>query len=132
MCPPRKARDARDARGPERGQATVELALVLPLFVVLLVLVLQVALIGRDEIVAVHAARDAAWEATLTADPARIAAAAERTLPGARVRVVRRGGVGVPVEVEVTYVTHVSVPLLGLVVPDLTLHATAVMRVERP
>jgi len=132
MPSPRQARDARSRARPEHGQATVEFALVLPLFVVLIALVLQVAFVARDEIVAVHAARDAVREATLTGDPARIAAAATRTLPGARVRVVRRGAVGEPVEVEVTYVARVNVPLLGFVVPDLTLHAHAVMRVERP
>ena len=126
------ARDARGSARPERGQSTVEFALVLPLFVVLLVLVLQVAFVARDDIVAVHAARDAAREATLTSDAVRITAAAQRTLPGAHVELVRRGAVGEPVEVEVTYVTHVSVPLLGFVVPDLTLHAHAVMQVERP
>ena len=132
MGSPGQARDARASVRPEHGQATVEFALVLPLFVVLIALVLQVAFVARDEIVAVHAAREAAREATLTGDLGHITAAAQRTLPGAHVRVLHRGAVGEPVEVEVTYVARVNVPLLGFVVPDLTLNAHAVMRVERP
>jgi hypothetical protein len=116
----------------ERGQATVELALVLPLVLALLVLVFQVALVARDEILVVHVARDAAREATVTRDPGRVSAAAVRNLPGATVRVVRRGEVGEPVEVAVTYVSRTNLPLIGALLPDLTLHADSVMRVERP
>jgi Flp pilus assembly protein TadG len=125
-------RDARvSARPDTAGQSTVEFALVLPLFFGLLVLVFQVALVGRDEILVVHAARAAAREASVTADPARIDAAATRSLPGAVVRVARRGRVGEPVEVDVTYTSETDLPIVGSMLPDLTLHARAVMRVER-
>ena len=123
----------RDAsRRGEQGQATVELALVLPLIFGMLVLLFQVAVVARDEIVVVHAARDAAREATVSRDPGLIAAAARRNLPGATVRVVRRGRVGEPVEVTITYVSHTDLPLVGAIVPDLTLHSASVMSVERP
>jgi hypothetical protein len=114
------------------GQATVELALVLPLIFAMLVLLFQIALVARDEIVVVHAARDAVREATVSGDPGRIAAAARRNLPGATVRVVRRGRVGEPVEVAITYVAHTDLPLVGALLPDLTLHSASVMTVERP
>jgi hypothetical protein len=119
------------ARPGAAGQATVEFALILPLFFALLVLVFQVALVARDEIVTQHAARVAAREATVTRDPARITAAATRALPGARVRVVRRGRVGEPVVVEISYVSATDLPLIGAALPDPTLHATATMSVER-
>jgi Flp pilus assembly protein TadG len=119
------------ARPGEAGQSTVEFALVLPLFFGLLALVFQVALVGRDEILVVHAARAAAREASVTADPARIGAAATRSLPDAVVRVAHRGRVGEPVEVDVTYTSKTDLPLVGAMLPDLTLHARAVMRVER-
>ena len=128
----RNVRDARVRARPEHGQSTVELALLLPLLAASLVMVVQVALVGRDEILVVHAARDAAREAAVTADPARVAAAARRTLTGARVRIVRRGAVGQPVEVEVAVHRAIALPLLCAVLPDITLHARAVMRVERP
>lgn len=120
--------------GPGRGaagQSTVEFALVLPLIFGLLVLLFQVALVARDEIVVTHAARAAVREASVTADSARIDAAATRTLPGAAVRIVRRGSVGQPVEVEVRYVSVTDLPIVGPLLPDLTLRAHAVMSVER-
>lgn len=51
MTPPRCA---------ERGQATVETALLLPVVVTMLLLAVQVGLLARDRLVAVHAARVAA------------------------------------------------------------------------
>ncbi len=131
MRRPTMARGAPGRARPGPGQAPVEFALVLPLLVALLVLLLQVAFVGRDELLVVHAARDAAREATVTGGFGRIRAAATRTLPGALVRVIRRGGVGEPVEVEVTYVSRTDVPLLGALLPDISLHGRAVMRVER-
>jgi hypothetical protein len=119
------------ARPGAAGQSTVELALILPLFFALLVLVFQVALVARDEIVTVHTARVAVREASVTRDPARITAAARRTLPGAQVRVAHRGRVGEPVTVDVTYVSVTDLPIVGALVPDLTLHASATMSVER-
>ena len=122
---------ARSIHG-DNGQATVELALVLPLVFGMLALLFQVALVARDEILVVHAARDATREATLSRDPARVAAAARRTLPGATARVVSRGPVGEPVRVAITYVSHTDLPLIGVFLPDLTLHGASVMQVERP
>lgn len=119
------------ARSDEGAQSTVEFAFVLPLFFGLLALLFQVALVGRDEILVVHAARAGAREASVTADAGRVRAAATRGLPGAVVRVTRRGAVGEPVEVDVTYASATDLPLVGPLLPDLTLHARAVMRVER-
>jgi hypothetical protein len=115
----------------ERGQATVEFALVLPLVFGLLLLLVQIALVGRDELLVVHAARDAVREATLTANAADVARAAQRTLPGSVVHVVRRGGVGEAVEVHVSYVSRTDLPLIGALLPDISIHGTSVMRVER-
>jgi len=125
-------RNARSRARFDHGQATVELALVLPLVFTLLALLFQVALVARDEILVTHAARDAAREASVSRDPARVAAAARQNLPGARVEVVRRGGVGEPVEVAISYVAHTDLPLVGMFLPDLTMHARSIMRVERP
>jgi hypothetical protein len=115
----------------ERGQATVEFALVLPLVFALLLLLVQVGLVGRDELIVVHAARDAAREATLTANAADVARAAQRTLPGSVARIVRRGAVGEAVEVQVSYVSRTELPLIGALLPDITVHGASVMRVER-
>jgi len=125
-------RGARSRARSDHGQATVELALVLPLLFGLLILVFQIALVARDEVLVVHAARDAAREAVVTGDAARVVAAARRTLPGAAVRVVRRGRVGEPVEVAVAYISRTDLPLIGTLLPDLSLHGRSVMRVETP
>jgi hypothetical protein len=105
--------------------------LVLPLVLAFLLLLVQVALVGRDELLVVHAARDAVREATLTPNAGDVARAAERTLPGSVAHVVRRGAVGEAVEVEVSYVSHTRMPLIGALLPDVTVHAASVMRVER-
>jgi hypothetical protein len=117
--------------GRELGQSTVEFALILPLFFAFMVLLFQVALIGRDEVLVVHAARVAAREASLTADPAQIRAAARRTLSSAEVGIVHRGGPGGLTEVEVSYVARTDLPIVGALLPDITLRARASMPVER-
>ena len=64
-----------------RGQATVEVALVLPVVVVVLAVLVQVGLLVRDRIVVVHAARAAAR--AVAVDPSSAAAAAAlSTQPG--------------------------------------------------
>jgi hypothetical protein len=120
-----------DPDDTQAGQATVELALVLPLFFALLVLLFQVALVARDEVLVIHAARVAVREASVTDDRERITAIASHSLPGSRVRVVRRGRIGEPVDVEVVYASPTDLPIVGALLPDITLRAHAVMRVER-
>jgi hypothetical protein len=125
-------RDARArARPGDRGQATVEFALLLPLLFAFLVLLFQVALVARDQILVVHAARAAVREATVTPEDLRIRSAGTHTLPDATVKVVERGRVGERVVVEVAYRSPTDLPLIGAVLPDVSLRARAVMRVER-
>lgn len=121
-------------RDRQRGQATVELALVLPLVVMLLLAVVQVALVARDAILVVHAAREAVREAAVNAasGAARTAAEAGSGLTGPRlvVEVNKREAPGGQVEVGVRYRAPTDVPLVGALVPDVTLSSRAVMRVE--
>ena len=72
------ARGERD--GGERGQAAGELALVLPLLVLLLLAIAQVTLVARDQILVVHAARAGAREAAVSETPAQAPAAARRAV----------------------------------------------------
>ena len=117
------------------GQASVELALVLPLVMILLLAVAQLGLLGRDQILVVHAAREAAREAAVEpgADAPRQAALASSTLAESRLTVTTtgRGAPGSRVRVEVAYVASTGVPLLGAALGNLTLRASATMRVER-
>jgi Flp pilus assembly protein TadG len=115
----------------DRGQATVELALVLPVLVLFLLALVQTALVARDELLVQDAAHAAAREASVDAGTDRIADAARRTLRGVDVEVHRSGRVGDPVEVVVQYRDHTNLPLVGPLFPDLSLRARATMRAER-
>ena len=125
----------RDGDG-EGGQATVELALLLPVVVVLLLVVLQVGLLARDVVMVTHAAREAARAAAVDPEPdaAREAATRAGGLDADRVSVTTygRGDAGSRVRVEVRYRAATDVPIVGALVGDRTLRATATMRVEGP
>lgn len=69
------------------GQATVEFALALPLLAVLLLAVVQVGLVVRDQVVLVHAAREAARAVAIRESPGSAAV-------GTRALVVRAGAGG--------------------------------------
>jgi len=118
-------------RGGTSGQATVEFALLFPLIVFAALALIQVGLLVRDYLGVQHAAREAAREASVDPDPGGAARAARRTLPGAQVHVGARPRVGEPITVDVTYHAVTDVPLVGALFPDPTLHAKAVMRVEK-
>ncbi len=117
------------------GQASVELALVLPLVMILLLAVAQLGLLVRDQILIVHAAREGARQAAVdpSADAPRKAAVASSSLNDSRLTVTTtgRGGPGSRVRVEVAYRTSSVMPLVGAAVGHLTLRASATMRVER-
>jgi hypothetical protein len=117
-----------------KGQAAVELALVLPVLAVLLLAVVQVALVVRDQVLVVHAAREGARAAAVDPSPAaaRRAAAGAGPLEPARIDVRLGGGrrEGEPVQVSVAYRSPTVVPLVGPLLPDVSLHGRASMRVE--
>lgn len=119
------------ARTVEAAQASVELALALPIITLLALLLVQVALLGRDQLAVVHAAREAARAASVDADPGAAREAARRVLPGARVHTGRRPAPGRPLTATVTYRSPTDVPVVGRLLPDRVISARAVMRVER-
>ena len=116
------------------GQATVEVALVLPIVVALFLLVVQVALMARDEVLVIHAAHEAARAAAIDDRPQAPLEAARRSGPldpaRLQVRVSPRGQPGSLVVVDVSYRTPTEVPLVGSLAGDVVLHAQAAMRVE--
>lgn len=129
-----------DARRPgsgshrcDVGQATVELALCLPLLCLLLLGSVQVAVVIRDHLVAGLAAREAARAAVVSADPtgAGTAAAIASGLDAERatITIVDRGA---DVDAIVVYRVPTDLPLIGAVLPDLTVRAAATMVFEPP
>jgi Flp pilus assembly protein TadG len=117
------------------GQATVELALVLPLVVGLLLAIVQAGVLARDQILVTHAAREAVRAAAVDDDPAAARRAAEQAGPLAADRldtdVAERGDVGGRVRVVVRYRAPTRIPLVGALIDDVVLDAAATMRVER-
>jgi hypothetical protein len=128
---PVHGRGVRSVARSDRGQATVELALVLPVLVLFLLALVQTALVARDELLVQDAAHAAAREASVDAGPDRITDAARRALRGVDVEVHRSGRVGDAVVVEVHYRDHTNLPLVGPLFPDVVLRASATMRAER-
>lgn len=111
----------------------MEFALVVPLVLVLLMGLVEVALVARTQLEVVNAAREGARQAAASPDPADAVLAARSALgePGssARVSVRRPDAVGELAEVRVALPYRVAAPLLGGF--DVEVKAKAVMRVER-
>ena len=122
----------RRGRG-DGGQAAVELVLVLPLLLVVALAALQVVLVARDQVLVVHAAREGARQAAVSADDASVRrrAAGATALEPERLTVgtTRRGDA---VTVSATYRSPTRVPLVGAMVGDVRLAASVTMRDERP
>lgn len=118
---------------PESGQATVELVLILPLLFTLGLVLAQGALVLRDQLALVHAAREAARAASVDPDPVPAREAAAAVLPGASVDMDAdpRPPAGELLTVTVRYRSRTTLPGVGLLLPDPLLSARAVMRVER-
>lgn len=116
------------------GQASVELALLLPLVALLLLAVLQVGLVAKDVVLVAHAAREAARAAATDPHPdaARLAAEASGALDPDQlsVTVADRGEPGSRLRASVTYRIPTSVPLVGAMIGDLTVTRSVTMRVE--
>ena len=124
-----------EARTDASGQATVELALLLPVILMLLLAVLQVGLVARDQVLVANAAREAARAVAVDSRPGAALEAARRSGPlnpdDLRVEVGARGDVGSTVRVVVRYRSVTDVPLVGPLVGDVDLQADATMRVEQ-
>ncbi|MGI8755334.1 MAG: TadE family type IV pilus minor pilin [Acidimicrobiales bacterium] len=118
-------------RPDQQGQATVELVLALPVVLVSLLLLMQIALVVRAQVLVVDAAREGA-RAAAVGDSAVTAARATPGLGSERLTVeVHRSGPQM-VEVTVRYRAPTDVALVGLLVADPRLTATVAMRVEDP
>lgn len=120
----------------DEGQASVEFALILPLIAALALALVQAAVVVKDQVMVIHAAREAAREAAV--DPGDHAArngaiSASPSLDAHRlvVRTHGRNGPGSRVKVELIYDSPTDVPLVGPLLGDVRVRANATMRVER-
>ena len=120
----------------ERGQATVELALCLPLVGLLMAVLLQVGVVVADQTRLWHGAREAAREAVVDPDVAKITQKAESSgLTPVAVTVEPQPAYrsqGLPLTVSLRYQPRSLIPLLQPLLANLQLHASATMRIEQP
>lgn len=119
----------------DSGQATVELALALPVLVFLVAALVELGLVSVDQVRLWHAAREAARVAAVDGSQEDITAAARRVgidpesvdiQPEPAHRVA-----GEPVTVALTYFSGNHIPLIGHLV-RIRLSASATMRIEVP
>jgi len=123
---------------PERqwsaeGQASVELALCLPVVALLLLLVVQAGLVVTDQVAVVQAAREAVRRASVDPDPEaprRAALGGRLTAGRTTVTVERLGGTPSQVRVTVRLRAATDVPMVGPLLPDIELGAAATMAIE--
>jgi len=119
------------ARG-DQGQATVELALALPLVAIFLLGAVQVVAVARDQIAVVYAARELARAAAVAADAPPDGS---NTVTGITDLEPSRLVVSVSsssgrVRAEVRYRSPTDVPIVGALLPDITVVGTAIMAQE--
>jgi len=113
------------------GQATVELALVLPVVVVLALGLIQVGLVVRSAVLVQHSAREGVRVAATGGSTREV----EDAVIGSsglspRDSQVTRSIDGDRVTVQVVHVARTEVPLVGPLLPEVTLTATVTMRRE--
>lgn len=108
----------------------------MPLVMVILLAVIQLGLVLRDQLVLVDAARAGAREASVIADDSEVrsavVSAAAGLDPGSlEVSISRQGAQGAPVTVSVSYARATEVPLVGAFLPAAVhMSAEATMRQE--
>lgn len=130
---PSIAAPAPAGRRGQGGQAAVEVALLLPFLALVFLAVVQVALVARDQVLVVHAAREGARAAAVDPAPgaARAAVLAGSGLKADHLEVdTGRGPASGFVTVSVRYRASTTVPVVGTLVSDAPLSANAAMRVE--
>lgn len=115
-------------RRREHGQATVELALALPFVLVVALLVVQVGIVVRAQVLVVHAAREAA-RAAAVGEPAPTP---DGLSPSATDLAVVATGAdpGDRVTATVRHRVDPQLPLVGALLPDVVVRGAATMRVE--
>jgi Flp pilus assembly protein TadG len=110
----------------------VELALVVPVMVVLVLMVVQVGQLVRDRVVVVHTAREVARAAAVSATPPTVGEVARRhglEADALRVVIDPVDAAGF-VRVSISYAASTDVVLVGPLLPDVTITAEAHMLAE--
>jgi Flp pilus assembly protein TadG len=114
------------------GQAAVEFAIALPVVAVLVLGIVQLVVVVRDQLAVELAAREAARAASVSASPQASAARAADEATTLRPLAVAAHVDSDRVSVSVAYVSATDVPLVGAFIADITVTAEVTMRREPP
>ena len=123
-------------RRAERGSAAVEFALLLPILLLVLLALVQVGALARDQLVLTQASRAGAREAAVNGSVDAVqevvrSAAAGLDAERVEIDVLWSGARGTPVTVSLTYEVPVVSPLSGWLLPQtVSLRSSATMRQE--
>ena len=123
-------------RSTERGSAAVEFALLLPILLMVLLALVQVGAVARDQLLLTQASRAGAREAAVvgSVDAVREAvhsAGAGLDLDRVSIKVAWSGERGLPVTVSLAYEVRVASPIAGWLLPEtVTLRSSSTMRQE--
>lgn len=118
-------------KSAESGQATVELAIILPIIVLLAAAIFQCGLIVVNQLAVWDAARSAARAAAISIDPQAAERAANDSVGIRPLQVTLTTFNGV-VAAHVVYIEQTNLPFIGLFFPAVTLEATVAMLLENP
>lgn len=120
----------------ESGQATIELALLLPLVALLAGCLVEIGSLATDRVRLWHAAREAARVGAVDGHlPAIRAAASTAGLSPLEVTVDPEAEArvhGEPITVEISYRPSATVPVVGSLFAGKIMTAQATMRIEQP
>lgn len=123
-------------RADERGQATVEFVLCLPIAALVLGILIEVGFLVGDHVRLWHAARESARIAIVDSDPEEIRSAAEHGgLAPLKVEVdpeFADRSTGRPLTVTVSYEPSGRLPLIGDLIAGRAMTSSATMRIEQP
>ncbi|HZK51116.1 MAG TPA: TadE family protein [Actinomycetota bacterium] len=123
-------------RTDERGQATVEFVLCLPIAALVLGILFEIGLLVGDHVRLWHAARESARIAIVDSDPEEIRSAAERGgLAPLEVEVdpeFADRSTGRPLTVTLSYEPSGRLPLIGDLISGRAMTSSATMRIEQP
>ena len=120
----------------ERGSAAVEFALLLPILLLVLLALVQVGVLARDQLVLTQASRAGAREAAVDGSVEAVDEAVRSAATGldagrVAIDVAWSGERGDPVTVSLVYEVPVASPLAGWLLPEtVTLRSSATMRQE--
>lgn len=115
----------------DSGQATVELALLIPLLALFLMLILQVAIVVRQHVLVANAARAAARELSVNSNQSDAISLAHKSVPNAQVLVSRPSESGKYLTVKVKDTVESPLPIVGVLFPQITVTGESTMRVEK-